>query len=337
MSKVNEGNWWGGIADDSPHYNDLEWKIQAAGQMYQSIKDMRHEHEQQHQHKKRLLLRRRMRSLEDQNSWRKLHLCMGDLSSPPILDSDMTMASSKQQQQQSSEVVTSIIKVEQPTMMMMTTSIHGKATTATPIDKNSVIQQQTVSDGSTASDSENIHFKYQQPEQQGEDLLQLCEEQQDLLERLLRHYQDQQKSWDRRHETLRVERDDLLKERRHCMTCALNEPDNKNKNDDDRAETNLDVDKEIRSEIIMERAANSTKNNDSELLQEINQLKDQIQSLQDRLVSEEELHRQQLDEKCAMTIIASSALASAMQRLRKLQELAFDLQSVCHNGDKEGV
>jgi hypothetical protein len=325
-SNVNEWNQsGGGDTDDSSHSSDLGWRIQVAGQMYQSIKVMRLQHEQNLPKKR--LLRRRMRSLEGQNSWRKLHLSTSDTSSPPTVGVDTTMASLQLlQQHKPFKVVAAITDMEQQTTPKKTNLRRHSA-----IDNNSILQH--LREESTVSHSEVIHCEYQQREQQDEELLQLCEEQQDLLERLLRHHQEEKRSWDRRHEKLGVERDDLLKERRQWRTHAMDVPDKEH--DDDGVENQYEGAVAIATGNMLVEEATNTANDTESSSQEIMQLKNQIQSLQARLAAEERCHRQQLDEQSAMTRMAAGALATAMQRLRRLQGFALDLQCVTSATQKE--
>lgn len=285
---------------------DLERKIQAAGRIYQSIKAMRQQNEQQ---QKKRLLRRRMRSLEDQNSWRKSHIT----TRQPSLQSVFVVGKGTTAETQSTDG-TAMDETGQ------TTTPHKSRSS----DTSSVHSQELERQMSTerhdsgidrSSLSEGNPSKYDQQDE--EELLQLCEEQQDLLERLVLHHQEERQAWDRF-------RDKLLGVARKGTTTTNDEQRFVEGNRHDQPAT-FPSDDTARAKMAFE------------LLHELEESKGQIQSLQKCLETKERLHRQQMHEQQTKTEIAHDALALAMQRLETLQELAVHLQSIVMEAQKDKV
>ncbi|KAG7367593.1 hypothetical protein IV203_030264 [Nitzschia inconspicua] len=327
--------------------NDLEWKIEAAGRMYQSIKLMRLQNEQQ---QKKRLLRRRMRSLEDEHSWRK--------SSKNLVVVDHH----RRQQGSQTNGNTSCPNLEQPVVVstlletVSTTDVkhrHGDIGRieflqeehhddhTTDVNKSLLSEDgTTLSNEITTFDSTSTHNEQQQ--QQGEELLKLREEQQDLLERLVRHQQQERSAWDQNHSILIAERDALHQERQEwkrksIIKNELNSTEHNNDIDINNNDTNNKT--QIMSLPMVTNPEYEMEEDDvapTEMTTMMG-LEQQVAFLQRRLTMEQQLRQQQAQEHDAKIRVASNALHSAMKRLEAFQELAIHLQSLLDESQKARV
>lgn len=283
------------------HSKDLEWKIQAAGRMYQSIKAMRRQNEQQ---QKKRLLRRRMRSLEHQQSWRKTS--MNNL--------------------RNTSIDTSSIVGDGPDTPTVVGEKSGGADSEPDHDIDALNSSLLSEDSTVTSEGADLS-KFRQQE---EELLQLCEEQQDLLDRLVLHQQNERDSWDRIRQEFQAERDSLLKDRERKQWNTPIDPiveNDLNENTKEKGEVNLPPPTDEVQEVTA----------DSRVVTRTGELEDEIESLKSLLATEEGLRRRQEEEHRVKNQVAYRALETAMHRFESLQELAIHLKSMVANSQKAKI
>jgi hypothetical protein len=306
---------------DDTGSNDLECKIQAAGQMYQSIKAMRRQNELQ---QKKRLLRRRMRSLEDQNSWRK-SLSLRSISVDSAVTPETHSMSARSTEVGGETMIThnGLLldqKGDDPDQQGNDKESQGEveneAVNASLLSEDSILSSEAANSGND----------------QELELLQLCEEQQDLLDRLVRHHQSEKCAWYQSHDMLRQERDILLKQRDKKVHHA-----NSTKESRSHWETSVAKGDGEDNSSQAKDAVQHPPQTLEEPTPQIAVLQAEIKTLENQLMAKEVTHRQKMDEQLSKNQIATNALIVAMQRLETLQELATHLQSIVMESQKSRI
>ncbi|KAL3904600.1 MAG: hypothetical protein SGILL_010003, partial [Bacillariaceae sp.] len=264
----------GSNADD----DNLEREIQAAGQIYQSIKNLRMQKE------KKRRLRQRMRSLEDDYTWMK--------QSHTVSSSSSTGDSETKRLEQT--LTTSNLGASLPkTNTLDTTSSHsltvGDAATV-PLSSNNLKND----DSGKGEVNMNESFQSDATTLDPAELLEICEEQQDILEQLTERHQNDFESWNDKQSKLQSELEKSQQERDEWKKMAAKSADELRVA---KAQASRLRETEEQVQVAVEDLVTKE--------QEMEQLQQQVETLNLQLANQEKSFEQRIQEEQAKTQVAS--------------------------------
>jgi hypothetical protein len=275
----------------SNEHGNLEQEIQTAQQIYQSIKSMRLQKEQQ---QKKRRLRQRMRSLENEYTWMK----------------------NNNTSQQISEKNTSSVSTDSKSDLSDT--LHpGSNHSSTSGDETPTFAPRNKKAEQTATLQEDMDESFQSDATvDPAELLEICEEQQDILELLtIQHGQDLQ-SWTQKKSILQADLEKVRQERHLWKK---------------RAEESLNALESTKAQLMVleenEEKLKSVQEDNAAKQCEIDELRQQVKELTFLLANKEESFEQRMQKEQTKTKVASEALQTATQRFETLQNLVLGLDA----------